>query len=172
MRLVKILTFLVKWLMGYPGWKEITNGHYVQVQGQLALIGVPCCNFIVYISGLHTLCGKNFPWSWLLEQHVAAFTIFVLFERCYFLLKNRSQWTINQVWQFEELALYLYFISTVKQLLNNLMLLNNNIALFSLFQFSLFKTVNNVWFLHKRFQVVLPVAGSRNTEDLVKISQS
>ena len=45
---------------GVPRLKrDHKQGYYAQVQGQLALSGLPWCDFVVYLSGSHSLCVER-----------------------------------------------------------------------------------------------------------------
>ena len=45
---------------GVPRLKrDHKQGYYAQVQGQLALSGLPWCDFVVYLYGSHSLCVER-----------------------------------------------------------------------------------------------------------------
>ena len=52
--------FPCEMINGVPRLKrDHKQGYYAQVQGQLALSGLPWCDFVVYLSGSHTLCVER-----------------------------------------------------------------------------------------------------------------
>lgn len=55
------------WLMVSQNLKESDRrGHYCQVQGQLAITGLPWCDFIVQLSGSHNI---NVEWIYFNQTH-------------------------------------------------------------------------------------------------------